>query len=193
MDTLSLDPKTTALVLIDLEHGIVSRDLAPYSSHQVVDHCVQLADALRRAGGTIVFVHVKLTDVPRPPADKPSPAPPTPPPDSASELLPTLGIQPGDHLVLKHQWGAFWNTDLHEFLQGKGIQTIVMGGIATNMGVESTARGAFDRRYALVFAEDAMSTMTADMHRFSTQTIFPMMGRVRSTKEILAALSPGAC
>lgn len=68
------------------------------------------------------------------------------------------------------------------------MTTVVMAGIATNMGVESTARGAFDRRYALVFAEDAISSVTEAMHRFSTETLFPMMGKVRSTREILSAL-----
>ena len=187
MDALVLDPKTTALVLIDLENGIVSRDLAPHSSKQVVEHCVQLADALRAAGVTIVFVHVDLNDVPTPPADKPRPAPPEPLPASASALLPTLGIQPQDHVVLKRQFSAFWNTDLHETLQAKGIRTVVLGGIATNLGVESTARAAFDRRYALVFAEDAMSSMTGVMHNFSVETLFPILGKVRSTKEIVAA------
>lgn len=188
MNALTLDPKSTALVVIDLEHGIVSRELEPYSSTQVVESAVLLADALRAAGGTVVWVHVQLSDVPRPPADKAVAAPAGGFPESASELLPTLGIQPQDHVVLKHQWGAFWNTDLHEVLQAKGVTTIVMAGIATNMGVESTARGAFDRRYSLVFAEDAMSSAKKEMHSFSTETLFPMMGKVRSTKELLSAL-----
>ncbi len=189
MQSLELTPQTTALVLIDLENGIVARDLAPHTSQQVVENCVRLADALRTAGATIVFVHVDINAVPHPPADKPRAQPPQPLPSTASELLPTLGIQPTDKIVLKHQFGAFWNTDLHDYLQGKGIQTIVLGGIATNLGVESTARAAFDRRYALIFAEDAMSSMTKSMHTFATEELFPIIGRVRSTKEILNALA----
>ena len=189
MQSLELTPHTTALVLIDLENGIVARDLAPHTSKQVVDNCVQLANALRSAGATVVFVHVDINAVPHPPADKPRAQPPAPLPATASDLLPTLGIQPTDKIVLKHQFGAFWNTDLHDYLQGKGIQTIILGGIATNMGVESTARAAFDRRYALVFAEDAMSSTTKAMHSFATEEFFPIIGRVRSTKQILAALA----
>ncbi len=188
MDTLTLDPRTTALVLIDLQNGIVSRDLAPHTSGRVVEHSIQLADTLRAAGATIVFVHVDLNGIPYPPADNPRAQPPAPLPSSASELLPTLGVQPSDHIVLKHQPGAFWNTDLHDYLQGKGVQTIVLAGIATNIGVESTARAAFDRRYALIFAEDAMSSITASMHTFATETFFPTIGRVRTTKAILAAI-----
>lgn len=70
----------------------------------------------------------------------------------------------------------------------RNIRTILMGGIATNMGVESTARAAFDRAYELVFAEDAMSSMSAEAHQFSIQNIFPRMGRVRTTEQLIKAL-----
>ncbi len=99
----------------------MARDLAPHSSKQVVDNCVQLADALRAAGTTVVFVHVDIDAVPHSPADKPRAQPPQPLPGTASDLLPTLGIQPTDKIVLKHQFGAFWNTDLHDYLQSQGI------------------------------------------------------------------------
>lgn len=186
---LELDPKTTALVLIDLEHGIVSRDLAPHPASQVIHNGVRLANAVRSAGGTVVFVHVNLADVPNPPADNPRPQPGTPPPASASQLVPELGVQPTDLVILKHQWGAFYNTPLEDELRSRGIQTIVLGGIATNFGVESTARAAFDRRFSLVFVEDATSSMRADLHQFSMEKLFPVMGRVRSTEEVLAAFA----
>jgi nicotinamidase-related amidase len=64
-----------------------------------------------------------------------------------------------------------------------------MGGIATNIGVESTARAAYDRGYELVFAEDAMSSVSAEAHGFAVSTTFPRMGRVRSTEQVLAALA----
>lgn len=95
---MTLTPKSTALVVIDLEYGIVARDLKPYTSTQVVASAVLLADALRAVGGTIVWVHVQLGDVPRPPADRSVAAPVDGFPASASELLPTLGIQPQDHV-----------------------------------------------------------------------------------------------
>ena len=191
-DAMSLDltPQTTALVLIDLEHGIVGRQLAPHTGKDVVERCATLASALRSAGGAVVYVHVLLHEIVRHSADKPTTsAGAPPPPPAASELVPEAGFQPGDILVTKRQWGAFYGTSLEQHLRRRGVTTIILGGIATNFGVESTARAAFDQGYKLVFAEDAMSTMSADMHRFSTETLFPIMGHVRSTAEIIAALN----
>jgi nicotinamidase-related amidase len=64
----------------------------------------------------------------------------------------------------------------------------VIGGIATNFGVESTARDAFEHGYALVFVEDAMAGLSSDAHSFAVKTIFPRLGRVRSTEEVLNAI-----
>ncbi len=186
---LDLPPKSTALILIDLEHGIVGRELAPYAGKDVVERCATLASSLRSAGGTVVYVHVLMHEILRLPADKPiTPPNAPPPPAAASELLHEAGLHPGDVLVTKRQWGAFYGTSLEQQLRRRDISTIVLGGVATNFGVESTARAAFDQGYELVFAEDAMTSMSAELHRFSTEKIFPIMGRVRSTAEIVDAL-----
>lgn len=97
-------------------------------------------------------------------------------------------MQSGDILIAKRQWGAFEGTSLDQQLRRKGIDTIILGGIATNMGVESTARAAQDIGYNLVFAEDAMASVTAEWHEFAVKNIFPRMGRVRSIEQIIAAL-----
>ncbi len=191
--SLSLNAKDTALVLIDLQQAIVGRDTAPYKAAEVVQRCAKLAEATRTAGGTVVYVHVLLHEfAPQQPADQPRPQPSQPPPPSASELVPEAGYQPGkDILIAKRQWGAFTATNLDQALRRRAIKNIILAGIATNIGVESTARSAQELGYALVFAEDAMATMTAEMQQFATKTIFPMMGRVRSTAEIIAALGSG--
>jgi nicotinamidase-related amidase len=109
------------------------------------------------------------------------------PPDW-SDLIPELNRQPGDIAILKRQWGAFYGTDLDLQLRRRRMTTIVLCGIATEFGVESTARDAYERGYEQVFAEDAMTGRTAESHANSVQRIFPRMGRVRSTAEIVAAL-----
>ncbi len=187
--SLELDPHKTALVVIDLQNAIVSRPhLAPYSGPEVVERARKLAEAVRAKGGTVAYVHVLLSDTVQLPVDSPMPRPSEPPPASASEFVPEAGIQPGDLIITKRQWGAFYGTHLEQALDRKGIEIIIMAGIATNMGVESTARAAYDAGYALVFAEDAMTTMSAEWHEFPIKNLFPRMGRVRNTEEIIAAL-----
>jgi nicotinamidase-related amidase len=190
MSTLSLTASSTALVLIDLQQGIVARELAPYSATQVVKNARRLADAFRQSGGTVVFVRVNINEIAPLTVDSPMRPPGSPPvPASASELAPETGVQPGDIVVVKKQWGAFYGTDLDQHLRRRKITTIVLGGIATNFGVESTARAAAERAYEQVFAEDAMTSMSAEAHAFSIKHILPRIGRVRSTEEILGALT----
>jgi nicotinamidase-related amidase len=184
---LSLDPKATALVLIDLQKAVVGRQLAPHASADVVRNGVRIADRLRAKGGLVIFVRVNVAETLSLPVDAPNPRPANIPPE-ASELVPELHVQGADVVVTKRQWGAFYGTDMEQQLRRRQIRTIVMGGIATNFGVESTARGAMDRGYELVFAEDAMSSLSAEAHGFAVGNIFPRMGRVRSTEQVLAAL-----
>lgn len=186
-DVLQLEPKKTALVLIDLQNAIVSRDLAPHKASDVVARSAKLAEAMRAAGGTVVYVHAlmgefvsRLTDVQRPSMG-------TLPP-GASDIVPEAGMQKSDIVIAKRSWGAFHATSLDQQLRRRGVDTIIMAGIATNMGVESTARCAQDHDYQLVFAEDAMSSMGEALHEFAVKKLFPLMGRVRSTEEILSTL-----
>lgn len=189
MEKLNLPVAHTALVCIDLQNGIVGRELAPYAAGDIVQRNVRMANALRAAGGTVVWVRVDLNTLLSLPADlsrRPPGAPAAPP--EASALVQELGVQPADVLVTKSQWGAFYGTGLEQQLRRRGIRTLVMGGIATNFGVESTARAAFDRGYELVFAEDGMTSLDGEMHTFAVQRVFPHMGRVRTVAQIEEAL-----
>jgi nicotinamidase-related amidase len=187
---VNLDPATTALIVIDLQRGIVARQAAPHSSADVVARSAQLASAFRDAGAFVVLVRVAFAvdkrDMLTPPVD--SPNPPAPLPADWSELVPEVGPRDGDLVVAKHQWGAFYGTELDLQLRRRGIKSFVICGIATNFGVESTARDGWERGYEIVFAEDAMSGLTEGAHAFAVSTIFPRLGRVRKTAEILAAL-----
>lgn len=189
MDDITIDVAHTALVLIDLQHSTVARQLAPYTGEQVVGNCVLLAQEMRERGGMVVFVHVLVNEMLALPADAPlrPPGSPPPPPD-ASQLVPDAHVEASDIVIAKRQWGAFYGTELDQLLRRRAIRTIMLGGIATNYGVESTARAAFDRGYALLFAEDAMSSMSVEAHAFATRNLFRTMGRVRSTAHLLQAL-----
>lgn len=188
--SLSLDPATTALVLIDLQKGVVGMDTAPRPAAEVVGNGARLADAFRAAGAAVVLVHVggDPAAMLSPEADERMATRGGERPPDWSEIVPEVGPRDGDLVVMKRQWGAFYGTDLDLLLRRRGVRTLVMGGIATNYGVESTARDAYERGYEQVFAEDAMASMTAELHELAIRAALRRIGRVRSTDEILAAL-----
>jgi len=188
---LELTPARTALVVIDLQRGTVAMPTGPHPASDVVTRAAALADALRAAGGTVVLVRVTPSedgrDALRPRTDMPAQHPGPRPPDWA-EIVPELGPEPGDLVITKRQWGAFYGTELDLQLRRRGIGTILLAGISTNVGVESTARDAFERGYEQVFVEDAMTARSPDDHAHALRTVFARIGRVRSTAEVLAAL-----
>jgi nicotinamidase-related amidase len=187
---LSLTAKTTAVVLIDLQQGIVGRQTAPHTAESVVRNSASLAAHARAAGATVVYVHVDQANMLKLPVDAPMRDPNAPaPPASAFEFVPEAGLQAGDLVISKRQWGAFFGTDLEQQLRQRGIRTVVLGGIATNYGVESTARAAAGLGFELIVVEDATTTLSAELHRFAYDNIFPRLGRVRSTAEVIAALA----
>ena len=187
---LNLDAATTALVLIDLQQGILPYAKAPYDAAAVLANAVPLAAAFRAAKAPVVLVKVGFSadggDVLKAMVDAPNP--PGAPPSNWLDDTPELPAQPGDIRILKRQWGAFHGTELDLQLRRRGIRTIVLAGIATSMGVESTARNAWELGYDIVFAEDATSGPDAGTHANSFEKIFPRIGRVRRTADVLAAL-----
>ena len=150
-----------------------------------------LADALREAGGFVVWVRVSAAvdgrDMLKPVCDEPMAFRGELPKDWA-ELVPELNVKPADHVVTKKQWGTFYGTDLDLQLRRRGVKTMVLTGIATCFGVESTARDAYERGYRLIFAEDAMSSLDVAGHQHAITRIFPRIGQVRKTEEIVQAL-----
>ena len=193
MSDLRLDAKHTAIVVIDLQKGIAGMPGAPLPSSTVIANSARLLAAARQVGAQPVLVHVggapDGADRLHTTSDQPMRATGQMPPDW-SELIPELDRQPGDVVILKRQWGAFYGTDLELQLRRRGLNTIVLCGIATEFGVESTARDAYERGYELIFAADAMTGRDAESHANSIERIFPRMGRVHPTGEILAALQP---
>lgn len=190
MTTLALDRKTTALVVIDLQNGIVAMPTVPYAGAEVVSRAARLAASFRHAQALVVLVNVDpgpngelfprgIADVPRPPMS---------PPAGWSDIVPALGPQRGDVVVTKHQPGAFYATDLEVQLRRRNIETIVLCGIATNVGVEATARVGYEHGYNVVFVSDAMTGRDAAIHEMSITKYFPSIGRVRTTDEVIAAL-----
>jgi nicotinamidase-related amidase len=189
MNSFTLDPVKTALVIIDLQKGIVGMPAAPYSAADVVEKSARLAKAFREKKAPVVYVRVDMANVLNLPVDAPMRPPGTPPPPAAAmELVPEAGFQDGDILITKRHWGAFAGTELEQILRKRGVDTVVLTGISTNIGVESTARQGTGLGFAFVIAEDACSSRDASDHRHSMEKIFPRLARVRKTDEVITAL-----
>ncbi|MFC8434176.1 isochorismatase family protein [Streptomyces sp. NPDC057253] len=166
---LALDPARTALVLVDLMDRIVALPLEPRKGTEVLAAAQELATACRVAGALVVLVRVQRPGV----ADQPP----------GSGLVAGLA-RDGDIEIVKRTIGAFQGTDLDARLREHGVTTLVFGGIATNLGVESTARAAGDLGYDLVFVEDAMAAFTAAEHEASTRLDFPRLGTVVTADQV---------
>lgn len=191
MSELRLEARRTAVVAIDLQEGIVGVPGEPHSTATVVENSARLLAVARDKGAQAVLVHVGWAadgaDRLRQAVDQPMRASAPRGPDW-SDFVAELDRQPGDVTILKRQWGAFHGTDLDLQLRRREVTTIVLCGIATEFGVESTARDAYERGYEIVFAEDAMTGRSAASHANAIERIFPRIGRVRRTEEIVAAL-----
>jgi nicotinamidase-related amidase len=184
MPVTKLDPKT-ALIVIDLQKGIVGLPTA-HPASEVVKLARQMIDAFRQHHLPIVLVNVAGMA----PGRNESPPPNLSAfPADWTELVPELGRQPEDHTVTKHTWGAFTNTDLDQYLKKAGVTQVVLLGVATSIGVESTARYASENGYNVTLAVDAMTDLNADAHTNSITRIFPRLGETGTTQGIIDLLN----
>ncbi|MEY9844476.1 isochorismatase family protein [Streptacidiphilus sp. MAP5-3] len=180
MAATTIDP-TTALVLIDLQKGIAAF-AKDHGIDEVLANSERLVAAFRERGLTVVQVNVTggaagRTEQQRPLHDLPA--------DWAELIIPA---EPGDITVTKQTWGAFHGTELHAELEKRGVTQIVLVGVATSVGVESTARAAYEHGYHVTLATDAMTDMDPVSHEHSIARVFPKLGETGTTEEILALL-----
>lgn len=186
---LTIEKGKTALVVIDLQKGISQMPGAPHSAAFVIENAAKLAETCRGNSMPVFLVHVQMAqeEALHPIVDESWSRPSQPAPDWA-DIVPELGPKEKDIIITKKQWGAFYGTELELQLRRRGINTLILCGIATNYGVESTARFAYEFGFQQIFAEDAMTSRSPEMHSASINYALKRMGRVRSTQEILAAL-----
>ena len=181
----------TALVVIDLQKGIVSMQTEPHSSKVVIENTVKILTEARRRDIPVFLVHVTpspdLKDALRPVSETSYQK--SKYDSSWSEYVPELSIQPSDFLITKHQWGAFYGTDLDLQLRRRGIDTIILCGISTNFGVESTGRFAYEYGFNQIFVSDAMAARSKEEHEHPLKYIFPRLGLIRTTNEVLKAFN----
>jgi nicotinamidase-related amidase len=182
MAVTTLDPNT-ALIVIDLQKGIVSMPTA-HPVSDVVTCTAALASAFRRHRLPVVLVNVVGGAPGRAERNRSAAGRP----DDWADLITELDRQPSDHTVTKRTWGAFTNTGLHEYLEKHGITQVVIAGIATSSGVESTARFAHELGFNVTLAIDAMTDMSLESHTNSITRVFPRLGETGTTAEIIDLL-----
>ena len=183
MPVTTLDPRT-ALIVIDLQQGI--KALAPAEAMAgVMTNAVALTTAFRERGLPVCLVNVtggapgRTDQAPRIGTF----------PDDFAVLLPELNPQPSDHRVTKKTWGAFTNTGLDAWLKGQGVTQVVICGVSTSAGCESTARFAHEYGFNVTLAIDAMTDTNPDAHANAVQRIFPRLGQTGTTQDILSLLT----
>jgi nicotinamidase-related amidase len=182
----TLDPKT-ALIVIDLQKGVVSLPTV-HPIDGVVENSVRLVRAFRERGLPVVLVNV--TGAPAGRTERGAAGGTRP--EGWEILIPELDQQPSDHLVTKRTRGAFTGTDLEAYLHGEAVTQVVVVGVATGSGVESTARHAHELGFNVTLAIDAMTDMNAEVHENSVLRIFPGIGETGTTQEILDLLAERA-
>ncbi len=181
MALTTLDPRTT-LIVIDLQKGIA----AAHPIADVVAQSRRLAEAFRRHDLPVVIVNVAGGAPGR--TEQPARR-------GASitaefmEIVPELGQKPGDILVTKRTWGAFANTGLEERLRSLGVTQVVVTGVSTSVGVESTARQAYEAGFNVTLAIDAMTDSRPEAHGYSLKNVFPRLGETGTTQEIFDLLA----
>ncbi|PXW24068.1 isochorismatase family protein [Paraburkholderia caballeronis] len=182
MSVTTLDPHT-ALIVVDLQKGIAGLP-AVHPIAAVTAKAAELASAFRQRGLPVVLVNAGGRAPGRTEQSQAS----MPLPDDWMDLLPELDPQPQDHRVTKYTWGAFLGTGLESRLKSAGVTQIVLAGVATSMGVESTAREAYALGFNVTLAIDAMTDLSEAAHINSVSRIFPRLGETGTTQEIVALL-----
>ena len=183
MTVSTLDPRT-ALVVVDLQKGTIGSHPMAHPAENVIGRTAELAAAFRQRGLPVVLVRhagnpAGRTRYGQGGGDWPP---------ELTELMPGLGAEPGDLRVTKHSWSAFATTGLDATLRALGVTQVVIAGVATSFGVESTARDAYDRGYHVTIAADATTDPTPEGHKNSLDRVFPVLGQTGSTAEIISLL-----
>lgn len=183
MPLTTLDPNT-ALIVVDLQKGIVSGNFI-HPIGGIVERTRALIDVFHAKNLPVVLVNVAGR---APGRTEQGPRSALVFAEGWTDLLPELNQQPSDVTVTKRSWGAFATTDLEQQLKARGVTQVVVTGVATSVGVEATARQAYEQGFNVTFALDAMTDTREEAHEYSVRNVFPRVGETGSTEEIISLL-----
>jgi len=186
MPLTMLDPNT-ALIVVDLQQGIVSGQFI-HPIGEIVERTRALIDAFHAHSLPVVLVNVAGR---APGRTEQGPRASLNYAEGWAELLPELNQQPADITVTKHSWGAFATTDLEALLKARGVTQVVITGVATSVGVEATARQAYEQGFNVTLALDAMTDFREMAHEYSIRNVFPRVGETGTAQQIISLLEQG--
>jgi nicotinamidase-related amidase len=195
-----IDPKKTAVVVVDVQNDFCHSDsplakigMDMTAAQEMVPHLLQLVDSARGAGATIVWVkmvHSENTISPiaiehrlrtRPGAQQICVE------GTWGTELYRVEAEPGEPVVIKHRYSAFVDTDLQLILRSKGITSLILTGVATNVCVESTARDAYMRDYYVTFVDDCSAAYDQAKHDATLRNMADHFGMVVKSEDIMEA------
>lgn len=193
-DTPKLDPKRTALLVMDYQPGILERVDDPDA---LAAKAREAIDTLREAGATIGYVRVAFTDedFEAMPEGAPMARVKAMPAGSMSADSPATQVDErvapadGDIVVRKVRVGAFGTTDLDEQLRARGVDTLVLAGISTSGVTISTLCDAYDRDYRLFVLADATADPDAELHASLIEGFFPKRAAVIEVADLEGLLA----
>ncbi len=188
-ETEVIKAEKTALVVIDLQNGIVNRECSPHTTVEVIQNASRLVNTFTEKGAFVVLVRVSTLDgkdMLKPKVDLKANSMQFP--EGWDNLVPEIANNKNTYTITKRQWGAFYGTDLDLQLRRRGIDTITLCGISTGIGVDTTAREAFQLGYNQIFTEDAMTAITKEEHEYVCKHIFPRIGKIRTSEDVILSL-----
>ncbi|WP_313803817.1 isochorismatase family protein [Sphingobium sp.] len=186
---LEIDAKGTALLIVDVQNFTLGIKTEPFPTSVIYENSLRLADACRKAGILVALVRVGHDGAGVPPLRPTTDAPFSGFSLSAQDKeIPSELAAKGDIVVDKYNWGAFYGTSLDTHLRRRAIHTLIVTGLVTNIGVDTTMRQAHERGYDQILVSDAVSAMTVAEHDYTIQVIAPRLSRVRTTMDVIAGL-----
>jgi nicotinamidase-related amidase len=181
MPVTVLDPRL-ALIVIDLQKGLVGA-LPAATWNSVVERSYALLTRFRSGKHPVVIVTADGAAPGRTERNRHFDVPP-----GFADPLDAFAPQPGDIGIVKRSWGAFTHNDLEARLKAVGVTQLVIVGVATSIGVESTARQAYEAGFNVTLATDAMADLSPEAHDHSIAAIFPRLGETGLADDIIALL-----
>ena len=195
-DAIKLDPKKTAVILVDMINAVAKGDGPPYNPpanrQAVTNQFVKLVAHCRKVGTPLIYItthrRADNADAPKTLMDIGNAGTGNQAGTAGVQVVDELAMKPEDYLLVKPRFSAFYGTDLDNILRNLGTETILVGGISTQRSVEGTARDAKNRDIQCIVVSDCCTAGEEDVHEMTIKHVLPLLVRVRSTDEVIAAL-----